>query len=370
VRITRALKPYVPKALHPHYRKLRELVVRWTSGPKSYQDRIRAELVNYSGTANVHELPPIMNYWSNKHLVPVIKTFGFGNSIEMFRTYIARVCTERPEETCRILSIGAGDSATEINIAQWLFERNIRNFQFECLDLNPEVLDRGRSAAAKKEFADRFEFSTFDINSWKPGRQYHIILAIQCLHHFVELELLFDKIHNALHPDGFFLTDDMIGRNGHQRWPEALKFVQKFWEELPDSYRYNNGLKRTDQRYEDWDCSVAGFEGIRAQDILPLLLERFHFDFFFGFGNIIDIFVDRVFGPNFDPNREWDRDFIDRIHAADVREIESGRLKPTHIYAAMMKRPSSNPKFHKHLTPEFSVRMPDKYPGKGRSNVR
>jgi SAM-dependent methyltransferase len=356
VRITRALKPYVPRVFHPHYRKLKELMLRFTETPKSYQDRIQSEIDHYSGTDHVHDVPPIMNYWFSKHIAPVIQQFGFESSIGMFRDYIARICRENPEETCCVLSIGAGDSATEINIVQWLLEQGIQNVRFECLDLNMEVLDRGRRAASEKGFADRFSFSTFDINSWKPGRQYHIILAIQCLHHFVELELLFDKIYSALHPDGFFLTDDMIGRNGHQRWPEAMAFVEKFWGELPESYRYNPGRKRVDPRYENFDCSSTGFEGIRAQDILPLLLERFHFDFFFGFGNIVDIFVDRIYGPNFDPNRGWDCDFIDRVHAVDVREIESGRLKPTHMYAAMMKRPSSSPKFYKHCSPEFSVR--------------
>jgi SAM-dependent methyltransferase len=300
----------------------------------------------------------------------MLETFGFRNSIEMFQTYIAQVCRERPEETCQILSIGSGDSATEIRLAQWLIEQNVGNFRFECLDLNPEVLDRGRRASSEKGFGGRFVFSTFDVNSWKPDGPFHIILAVQCLHHFVELEVLFDKIHHALHPDGFFLTDDMIGRNGHQRWPEALKFVEEFWAELPDSYKYNRGLNRVDKRFEDQDCSGVGFEGIRAEDILPLLMERFHFDLFFGFGNIIDNFVERVYGPNFDPSREWDRDFIDRVHAADVREIESGRLKPTHIYAAMMKRPSNNPKSYRHLTPEFSVRMPDGKSRNGKPHVR
>jgi hypothetical protein len=64
------------------------------------------------------------------------------------------------------------------------------------------------------------------------------------------------------------------------------------------------------------------------------------------------------------------KSYQDRVHAADVREIESGRLKPTHIYAAMMKRPSGNPIFYKQLTPEFSVRIPDKYRVNGKTNVR
>jgi SAM-dependent methyltransferase len=331
-----------------------------TSTPASYQKRVEAELEMYSGTANVYDLPPIMHYWADKFLTPIFQLFGFSNSNEMFRMYIARACREHPEEVCRVLSIGAGDAATEINVAQWLLGQGIHNFQFLCLDLNSGVLSRGEKAASEKGVGGLFQFETFDVNSWKPDGEYRIVLAIQSLHHFVELELLFDKVHKALKPEGFFLTDDMIGRNGHQRWPEALLFVDEFWKELPASYKFNRLLQRVEERYENWDCSKQGFEGIRSQDILPLLIQRFHFDLFIAFGNVVDIFVDRAFGPNFSPEKEWDRDFIDRVHAVDVREIESGRLKPTHIYAAMMKRPSDSPKFYKHLTPEFSVRTSSK----------
>jgi hypothetical protein len=69
--------------------------------------------------------------------------------------------------------------------------------------------------------------------------------------------------------------------------------------------------------------------------------------------------VDRGFGPNFDPANAWDCAFIDRVHALDQRELESGRLKPTHIYAALTKKPVENPRFYKHMTPEFCVRWPE-----------
>lgn len=359
MRITGILKYCVPQCFHPYLRGLRDRILFRTAGLDSYQSKIQEELDHYSGTENVHALPPITTYWFDKHLLPILQAFGFGSSVEMFRTYIARVCRAHPGEICSVLSIGAGDSATEINVAQWLLEQGIQNFRFDCMDLNPEVLDRGRRLAAEKGFADRFHFAPFDIHGWKPGRTYDVILAIQCLHHFVELELLFDKIHEALRPNGYFLTDDMIGRNGHQRWPEAMRLVDEFWKELPGPYKYNHLLKRVENQYENWDCSKSGFEGIRAQDILPLLVQRFHFDFFFGFGNVIDVFVDRTFGPNFDPAREWDRDFIDRVHATDDAGFESGSLKPTHIYAAMRKHPADNPKFYKQRTPELSVRNPE-----------
>ena len=278
--------------------------------------------------------------------------------MEFFRIYIAQICARRGGSTVSVLSVGAGNAATEINIAEWLRENGIENYRFECLDINPEVLKRGRNSAMEKGLTDRFTFGTFDINSWEPSQAYDVILAIQSLHHFVELELLFRKIHAALLPDGYFLSDDMIGRNGHQRWPEALKFVKKLWRELPDKYKYNHGLKCLDSKFPNTDHSSIGFEGIRSQDILPLLTKYFHFDLFVGFGNIIDIFIDRTYGPNFDPDNEWDRSFIDSVQALDAEEIYSGRVKPTHMLAAMSKEPVSSTKIHKHLSPGFCLRRP------------
>jgi SAM-dependent methyltransferase len=321
-----------------------------------YETRMRNEIQAYTAIENVHDLPLIARYWSEKYLIPIFLPLGFRNSVEFFRNYIGRVCRDKPVSTVFILSVGAGNAATEINIAEWLRENGIENYAFECVDVNPEVLERGKASASEKGFGDKFKFGTFDVNTWKPVRAYEVTLAIQSLHHFVELGLLFDKIYAALQPDGYFLSDDMIGRNGHQRWPEALKFVEQLWNELPDKYRYNNGMNCVDRTFPNSDHSETGFEGIRAQDILPLLTKRFYFEMFVGFGNIIDIFIDRMYGPNFDPANEWDRSFIDKVHEIDQREIEGGRIKPTHMLAAMMKKPVLQPKFYKHLTPEFCIR--------------
>ena len=347
------LERMVPAPLRPPLRKWLNLV----RSRFQYASRFQTELEAFTGL-DVQALPPILGYWATKYVAPMMAPFGFTNAIEFFRTYMGRMCRAAPDQTLSFMSIGAGACASEINIAEWFGENGIQNYRFECIDINPEPLERGRRSAMEKGLDGRFTFKIFDVNSWKPGRQYDVILAIQSLHHFVEIELLFDKIQAALHPSGYFLTDDMIGRNGHLRWPEALKFVNELWQELPDKYKYNHSLKRFEKQYENWDCSTGGFEGIRAQDVLPLLVERFHFDLFVAFGNVIDIFVDRAFGHNFDPASEWDRAFVDRVHALDMAEIESGRLKPTHILAAMTTRPVERTKIHKHLSPEFCIRRP------------
>ena len=107
------------------------------------------------------------------------------------------------------------------------------------------------------------------------------------------------------------------------------------------------------------DCSQYGFEGVRAQDILPLLLERFAFEIFIGFANAIDPFVDRNFGHNFDASATWDRRFIDRVHAADEAAIVSGRLTPTHMFALLGTDPLDKPHYARGLTPRAAVRVPD-----------
>ena len=131
---------------------------------------------------------------------------------------------------------------------------------------------------------------------------------------------------------------------------------------LPDKYRFNHKTQRLDPQFDDIDWSGPGFEGVRAQDIMPLLLRYFHFEFAFAFANVIDPFVDRAYGGNFDPASEWDRAFIDRVHALDMAEIESGRLKPTHLLAAVSNRRPATTTVYKHLTPEFVTRWPERGP--------
>ena len=150
----------------------------------------------------------------------------------------------------------------------------------------------------------------------------------------------------------------MIGRNGHQRWPEALAIVHEFWRRLPPSYRFNHVATRYEELYENTDYSVDSFEGIRSQDILPLLLEYFHFELFLGFGNVIDPFIDRAFGKNFDPLSSWDRGLIDQIAERDEQEVVTGRITPTHMFAIVGKDHNSPTRFRGSLSPRSCVRNP------------
>jgi hypothetical protein len=127
---------------------------------------------------------------------------------------------------------------------------------------------------------------------------------------------------------------------------------------MPERYKYNHQLSRQETEFDDWDCSKESNEGIRSQDILPLLMESFHFEVFVPFGNVIDVFVDRSFGHNFDPERPEDLRFIDEVARLDLEKLDRGEIKPTHLLAALRARPVEAPIVYRHHTPEFCVRRP------------
>ena len=206
----------------------------------------------------------------------------------------------------RIVSLGAGECEHEIALIKKLLETGETDFMLEALELSPVRSERARATASKDGVGSYLTISEADLNSWVPEQKYSIVIAKDTLHHVLELEHLSDSVHEALEDEGTFLTSDMIGRNGHMRWPEALEIIQGIWKFIPDHYKTNHQLKRVEQEYENWDCSKVGFEGIRAQDILPLLVKKFSFRSFLGFGNLPDIFIERGFGHNLsvdDPHR-------------------------------------------------------------------
>jgi SAM-dependent methyltransferase len=245
-----------------------------------------------------------------------------------------------------------------VRLAHALLANGQSDFVIECIDTNAQMLERGRALAREQNVAQHVSCVRADINAWEPRVKYDAVVANQSLHHVMNLEALFDAVASALTDSGRFVVSDMIGRNGHQRWPEALAIVQEFWQELPKQYRYDHLLQRNAKTFVDRDCSAYSYEGIRSQDILPLLIARFRFDLFIGFANVIDPFIDRAFGPNFDPARDWDRAFIDRVHARDQAELLAGNLTPTHMFAVLTTGAEGQDVHLKGLAPRQCVRRP------------
>jgi len=322
----------------------------------AYDARLAAETQIYKDVPDIHILPQIFHYWSDKYLRLMLEEYGIANFDHFFAKYFCESAKACNENAPVFISIGAGNCETEVRVAKLIRDNGYTDFVIECLEMNPSMLQRGREMAVREGVSQNLDFIEKDFNKWKASKCYTGVMANQSLHHVLNLEGLFDEIKQSLNPRGYFITHDMIDRNGHQRWPEALKEVHRFWKELPTEYRYNRQLNRHEELYDNWDCSIEGFEGVRAQDILPLLLDRFDFHLFIGFANVIDVFIDRGFGHNFNADQEWDRAFIDRLHAFDEQALKSGLLTPTHMAAVMATQPCPQNLYSRGLVPERCVR--------------
>ena len=321
-----------------------------------YSYRTKAELEVYKSQINVHDLPPIFHYWSGKHLRPIFDDAGISTMERFFADNLVKKHYQNTQDRLAFLSIGAGNCDMEISVAKELKAQGYSNFFLECLEINEVMLERGRLLAEQENVGEYLKFTHGDFNAWVSRVKYDGIMTNQSLHHVLNLEHLLDQIKAALNEKAVFVISDIIGRNGHMRWPEAMEVINELWQELPESHKFNHALKRYEPAYENWDCSVEGFEGIRAQDILPLLMKEFEFEKFVPFGNVIDIFVDRAFGHNFDPNSEWDCDFIDRVHRIDEEGFQSGRLTPTHLMATVSKQGTDSPFVSRGLFPQECLR--------------
>lgn len=326
----------------------------------TYAGRLRREQEIFAEQLDVNALPAIFHYWSHTYLRPKLEEFGCANPDEFFAAALQAAARDAGARTARFVSLGAGNCDTEVRVAQWLVARGLHDFTLECVDINPLMLERGAAHAHEAGVAAQVLPVIGDFNDWQPARTYDAVMANQSLHHVVNLEGLFDAIAANLPAHGRFVLSDMIGRNGHLRWPEALAVVREFWSELPPHYRYHRQLGQQWDEFVDFDCSGEGFEGIRAQDILPLLMPRFGFERFLGFANVIDPFIDRGFGGHFDADSAQDRALIDRIHARDEAGMLAGTIKPTHAMAVLRTPDYAGPsQVWRQLTPAHCLRVPD-----------
>ena len=329
-----------------------------TSSPE-YQAKLANEISFYKDCDQVHQLPDIFHYWSNKYLLPKFLKHGFNSPDDFFvQETIKHIKGNPGSKWFNVLSIGAGNGESEIFMAEHLKQQGIHNFSITCLDINPHMLRRCQQTALEHRVSEHIKTVCADFNRWHTDHVYDVVIANQCLHHVLNLEHLFASIHDALDGEGVFLVSDMIGRNGHKRWPEAMRLLQPIWNAFPDRLKYNQLMRRFEPQYINHDCSDSGFEGIRAQDILPLLTKQFNFDLFIPFANLIMVLIDRPFGHNYNTQKESDLAIIDEVHALDEAAIISGQIKPTQMVARLSKQPKPTVLIEDRLTPSFCIREP------------
>ena len=324
----------------------------------NYSKRVEQQIGQYSREGAIN--PPVAsvtNYFKKHYLQERFREmFGVRNHIDFY--YAPFVEAMKRTNNFNLISIGSGDCSLEIEVAKGIKASGIAEFDFFCLELSPILVERARRKAGEASLGQHFHFLTMDVADWRPDRVFAGCMAHHSLHHIVALEHLFSTIRDSLEPGGYFLSCDVIGRNGHMRWPETLEIIERLWALLPEEKRHHHVLKKTWRDFVNFDCSTQGFEGIRAQDILQLLVKNFSFEAFLPYGGLVEVFMSPGLGPNFDMKKQWDRGYIDLIAHLNEILLESGHIKPTLFFAKMTAGKHAQGRFYKHFSPEFCIRAP------------
>lgn len=323
----------------------------------AYDARVQSQITQYVDQP-VHDLPEIFHNWSYHFIRPgMIDVFGVDSINDIYKEAISQA-TSGFEHFARVLSVGCGDGDIEIQLAESLLQAGHRQFLIEGVDISPIMIDRFNHKIRARDLSNFMRAEVRDFNISRNGQEYDVVMANHSLHHILELEKAFDFIYSSLTANGIFATCDMIGRNGHMRWPETEAIVQVLWPLLSDRQTFHHQLLRSDrQGFVDHDCSNEGFEGIRAQDILYLILNRFKPYRFFAFGGFIEVLVDRGYGPGFDADNAWDREFIMAMARLNDMMLDSCMIKPTSMMAYFTKADMGT-KWYREREPRRCVRMP------------
>ncbi|MFZ5645000.1 MAG: class I SAM-dependent methyltransferase [Bacillota bacterium] len=297
-----------------------------------YTNKIYNEINNYKNIEVVHDLPDSFHYITNRYIKNLIlEKFNIGSFDEMVIKHINALKSEKNK--IEILSLGSGNGDFEIKTAL-----QAPNCFFTCYELNPYMINRAYQSAKDYNVEDAFNFVEVDINKVKIDKCFDMVIANQSLHHFVALEHIFKEISKCMTTDSIFLVNDMIGRNGHLFWDSTLDICNRIWAILPKSLKYNHQLKKVFDKRIQIDYSAGSFEGVRAQDILPLLDRVFNFKEFGVFFCLVNRFIDRDFGHNFDINNEMHKAILDAIWHIDDFCLKNKILKPVQMFASLVKK--------------------------------
>ena len=322
------------------------------SSDKEYQEKLNQEIAIYEQNTDVHNLPEIHNIYTGDFLVPSLqKLSGKGDWKEWWIKEIDEF-VEKANRPVTILSLACGNGDLEIDLLKKLSHQNL--ITMVGVDVNPQMILRAQKMAQEQDLPNA-RFETQDLNFPNLSGPIDVVLANHSLHHLVELERLFAEIAAKASPDMIFLINDMIGRNGHVMWPNSELVMQKLWQGLDKKYKLNSYTKNYDLKPFNKDCSIGSFEGIRAQDILPLLVQYFDIEMFFPFSTIINRFTDRAYGHNFNVNESHDKKLILDILKLDIQLLKEKKLPPTQAFLRVQKKGTVTKMRYMYQTPQEAI---------------
>jgi SAM-dependent methyltransferase len=307
----------------------------------TYKRQLENEIDHFHHQDRLHINSSAADWRNSIFIGPMLlAAFGYSNVHEIYASQISSAI--KRSSTSLVYSLGCGDGEQELAVLTASDNLGFEKFKIIGIELSPSSANKARINAEKLGLSNRFEVIEGDLNLGLPsGPPVAAYMIHHVLHHVIELELLLDNISNSLHCDGELITFDMIGRNGHMLWPELKPIIRQIWSTLPKNKRYDFIFNHSMASYEDWDCSLEGFEGIRSQDILRIIDKYLKPEKVVVWGGLSQVFLNNRVGPNFDPNTPLDCKFIALLHQVESMLLLQRQTTPVEICGSFRPKNSN-----------------------------
>lgn len=232
----------------------------------------------------------------------------------------------------RVLSLCCGAARIEAGYSAHVNE----NVEWSLLDINKDLLGM---ASAQFSPSVKIDLIQADVNDLSyTGEKWDIILCVSALHHVVELEKLISFCHYSLNKGGeFWSIGEYVGRNGNRLWPDAYEEADKFFKTLPEKFRLNQHTNQVDQIIPNKDYSVGFFEGIRSEDIEPILDRWFHQKDVYKANCFLWRLMDLAYSDNYNMSDSEDLSWVLKALKAEMTYFQNGG-KGTALYGVYSPR--------------------------------
>ena len=178
-----------------------------------------------------------------------------------------------PVERCLTLGCGVG-------MLERGFAKHKLCLRHDAFDISDEAIEKAK-VAAREENLTHICYEVRDINTIQlPQVTYDVVFGMGSLHHFSELEHIFDEVNKSLKPGGFLFVHEYIGPSRFQWTERQLDVINAVLKILPRKYKsgcdrsllhQGSGNQTSIKMVKDVESSGA----VRSEEILPLLNKHF-----------------------------------------------------------------------------------------------
>ncbi len=306
--------------------------------------------------------PAIFHWWRDQRIAEHLVPLEVASFDDLVAGTVARQCAARREETISILSLCGADPELELRLARKLKAQGHDNFVIDCIDDREGWHDVRTDLAEASGLADQIDSLSASSASLGDDQQYDVFVADGSLAYVADLPGLLTWIRQAWKDDSTMVLGAVLGACAAPDSPENVETIDRIWNVMPDHYMRNHvtGTEQTSYSAANPASDAPGSGGPLSpgsEPLLPLLLDEFCFEVFAPFGNLINAFVGPEVGPNFDPEDEDDRNFIERFAKLDEAQIDAGGIHPVHLTAVLRSTAGANPFLLENRVPERCLQL-------------